>query len=654
MPFTQAALTDDLYAYWSFDAGNIFDDSGHGHTGTTTGAAWTQASCQIGGCYSLNSVATTDYINLSALANFETDITFTAWINPFDNSTYFLYSFNVGPNTVLSQYNEFTSNKKSLTFYDGTLWRLTDAKPFEEGVFHHVAWAFDADANTMKVYLDGVFSGNVTVYDGNITLESPHIGAWDATGNAIAFKGIVDDVGIWNRTLNDAEILQLSQNVTPFNANQLVLTAINSISGDAVAAFNVTFNNGSAFDTSTGNVTLVNWTNGNYTINVTALGYALNSTTFEHLNLTYIVTSLQPENELEVIFKDEVTRQPVENITYELRGPSNSFMNISTDGGAFFKNLENGLYEIRYSLNSSKYDARSYFLLVPIANTVQNNISLYVANETLTNTFLPLVYDQDYKPIVDSYLQALRYYVDINGYESVEMAQPDQQQGQAIMNLFFNTVAYKFRVYQNNTLLYQDTVPRYLADQTLTFRVQQEQGVSLPFTQCSSLQGEVLYINLSVLYNETFKFSWSDMAGNYDNYCLQVTHAQGLTTTVNTSCSVNPSAELLFNINSSKKGLFSAIGTAYADNIPCLVDSAEYQKPSEGAGVFGLMGVFIGLIVVFLGFFVSMANPAVGIIVGLAGLAAVSFGLLGLTILSVGVLMTLIAAGIALIFITKT
>ena len=86
---------------------------------------------------------------------------------------------------------------------------VTGSTDLDTAAFHHVAGVYDDSAKTMKVYLDGALDGTATF----TTTGSPQtnnqnvrIGKRNAFSAGTQFKGLIDEVEIFNRALSQAEI----------------------------------------------------------------------------------------------------------------------------------------------------------------------------------------------------------------------------------------------------------------------------------------------------------------------------------------------------------------------------------------------------------------------------------------------------------------
>jgi hypothetical protein len=203
------ALTDGLVLYYSFntDTGpTVSDQSGNGHTGAVNGPAYTPAG-RIGGAYHYD--GTNDYI-LAGNLGYQGQGTISFWMyadavenarNPFttdyaswDDCIRFeeggaLHDFVVGLGPIAGG-AYYTSNIQARTWY-------------------HVTFAWTT--NKYWGWLDGkpAFTGS---HNNKLYLGFPNV----AVGNGFStdpgryWKGLVDEVRIYNRVLSGAEVTELA------------------------------------------------------------------------------------------------------------------------------------------------------------------------------------------------------------------------------------------------------------------------------------------------------------------------------------------------------------------------------------------------------------------------------------------------------------
>ncbi|MFA6077782.1 MAG: LamG domain-containing protein [Candidatus Paceibacterota bacterium] len=193
-----------LVGYWNFNDGvgtKTGDISGNGNTGTVSNATWTQGrfgkALYFGGVNSSVSVPNKPIFDITS------SITLSAW-----------YKKDVGSGTNKWLVHKATVNTSYSMFIEGGLKMriehpaMQDCATTEpsEGVWHHAVSTYDG--TNMRVYVDGVLkqtcaaTGSINISGGGI-----EIGSFSSTG--YPFKGVIDEVRIYNRALSASEISDL-------------------------------------------------------------------------------------------------------------------------------------------------------------------------------------------------------------------------------------------------------------------------------------------------------------------------------------------------------------------------------------------------------------------------------------------------------------
>ena len=182
------------------------DSTSSGNRGVIYGA--TQVAGQHGNALSFDGVS--DYVEVadSASSDFGTgDFTLEAWVKTNGSSDRQGiinkrgggqdYIFWIAENDQLYAYiKDSNGNSTNLN---------STATVSADGNWHHVAAVFDRDADC-SFYVDGNLTTGIDIstYSGNISPDAPlYIGS---EGIQRYFNGSIDDVGIWNRTLDAYEI----------------------------------------------------------------------------------------------------------------------------------------------------------------------------------------------------------------------------------------------------------------------------------------------------------------------------------------------------------------------------------------------------------------------------------------------------------------
>lgn len=212
---TTADTSAALVALWSFNLNNstdAIDSSGYGNDGAVTNATWTSDGV-FGGAYEFDGSA--DYINCGNTASLNTtgNITVSAWFNADEIvAERHIVSKKWNSYAPYTQFIVFVKNSKVEASYgDGT-----DAYGCSETIlanttYHVVLVVSPNDRATL--YLDGAqVDEDIDVsVDGNVTTFSLYIGTSAENGDT-AFKGMIDEVRVYNRSISSEEVLILYQN----------------------------------------------------------------------------------------------------------------------------------------------------------------------------------------------------------------------------------------------------------------------------------------------------------------------------------------------------------------------------------------------------------------------------------------------------------
>src|SRR3989338_43253 len=220
---TEANITTGLVSHWKMDetTGTTASDSAGTNTGTLINSpTWTTG--KLNNALSFDGI--NDYTNISNESNFDFERTnsfsASAWIKiapttvensilgkEFNGPTYTGWAFYVEPDSVrvfLVNKWDAPSNgivKNSSIQVDDNLW-------------HHVAFTYNGTslASGINIYIDGVLSNGTVTRDNlsasmlnNVPLN---IGS-SVSGSANYFKGVLDEIRVYNRVLSSSDITEL-------------------------------------------------------------------------------------------------------------------------------------------------------------------------------------------------------------------------------------------------------------------------------------------------------------------------------------------------------------------------------------------------------------------------------------------------------------
>ena len=172
--------------------------------------------------------------------------TLEAWIKPDTTGALGIIGWGNWGASNQSNALRLTGSDQLVNYWWGNDLRVT-AGNLADGRWHHVAATFDGTVR--RIFVDGVQKGFDTPTGLNVasTISNARIGS---TNNGEYFDGAIDDVGIWNRALSQAEIT--ARQTTPPTGGETGLLAFYGLNdtagtvaantGSSAAALNGTVN----------------------------------------------------------------------------------------------------------------------------------------------------------------------------------------------------------------------------------------------------------------------------------------------------------------------------------------------------------------------------------------------------------------------------
>ena len=228
-------LSKGLVAYYPFD-GNANDESGYGNSGTLDGAVLTAGRHGVPGtAYFFDGIDDEVAIQpAEPLTGIEGAVTVTAWIyneglgaptygsqdlqGIFGPATYLAWDSDGGFGLRLYDGNHDSVNSRRYSFTVGAPRQdLDSASIAPEDRWDFVVASYDG--NTMRIFRNGLLDASQVVgpgltrgmnYGGNYFTIGQFVD-WSAGTQRCPFHGKIDDVRVYNRALNEAEVGQLYQ-----------------------------------------------------------------------------------------------------------------------------------------------------------------------------------------------------------------------------------------------------------------------------------------------------------------------------------------------------------------------------------------------------------------------------------------------------------
>ena len=220
-----------LAAAYAFNEGagtTVADTSGNNNTGTLSGATWTAAG-QFSNALGFNGSSASVDLGNPATLQLTGSVTISAWIKAaaFADADAAIVSKRTGSTNQGFELDTTVDTGPraigfKLTDASGALMSRIGATTLQVNQWYYVSGVYDAGAQTLDVYLNGVLdngalTGTVTATQQNSPLN---VSIGQRPGAAgYGFNGIIDEVRIYHRALTQAEIQ--ADKATPLDGTPL-------------------------------------------------------------------------------------------------------------------------------------------------------------------------------------------------------------------------------------------------------------------------------------------------------------------------------------------------------------------------------------------------------------------------------------------------
>lgn len=212
------ALIDNLVSYWKLDetSGNAADPQGSNTLTNNNTVTYVPAVINNGADMELSSSQSLSITDGSQSGlDITGDLSVSMWIKPesITGDDALLTKFDSTGNQRSYAFTYFSTNFLAfLTSSNGTnAVQKSVAQTWVIGTTYYVSVVYDASAGSAEFYVDGSKIGSTqtgyhtSLHNGTAPF---HLGALNVTATSF-FDGVMDEVGIWDRTLSAAEISEL-------------------------------------------------------------------------------------------------------------------------------------------------------------------------------------------------------------------------------------------------------------------------------------------------------------------------------------------------------------------------------------------------------------------------------------------------------------
>lgn len=227
-----AALTDGLMAYYQFN-GNLLDSSGNGNNGTLQGSISYSTGMLDSGAY-FNGSSYITVANSSSLT-LNNQLTISAWVRVDAGSLNGASILQKGQSGTiwdygLGTYSSYPSYRSSMS--DWVIWENANRNDHYGAFYLLTVVVNETTDNRPHLYINGnELIGTLTTQGGGQTFDSDWI-RQSSLGVRIGighpneyFKGVIDDLRVYNRALSSTEISQLASMAVPEPGSELLLLA---------------------------------------------------------------------------------------------------------------------------------------------------------------------------------------------------------------------------------------------------------------------------------------------------------------------------------------------------------------------------------------------------------------------------------------------
>ncbi|MFF0206290.1 LamG-like jellyroll fold domain-containing protein [Streptomyces sp. NPDC005017] len=199
---------------WHLDSTLTDATTATAHPLTNSGATWDTLARNGAGAAKLN--GTSAYLNTSgAVLDTTKSFTVSAWARLTKKDVNYTVLSQAGTNAsgfqlyYSSSYNAWIFNRHQTDVVDPVIIRSIGTKPPVLNAWTHLAGVYDAAAQTVQLYVNGVPQGAPTPFTATPWKASGNLQVgrlWHNTAGKEYFSGTVDEVKVWSRALADSEL----------------------------------------------------------------------------------------------------------------------------------------------------------------------------------------------------------------------------------------------------------------------------------------------------------------------------------------------------------------------------------------------------------------------------------------------------------------
>ena len=389
VPNVNANLTDGIVSYYGFDemSGSSTFDSLKLYNGTITGASFDNTTKLLGnssfdvGSTSNNYYTQIDEDALSFITNTHSEFTISTWVY---STTDGVWQSIWGAGILAGDAHAFNVKKRGdnnfirarLFGSSATGIEITTNTTIPTNEWHHIVFVGFGNG-TAHIYQNGILTGGTSVTSQSAGAFQRYVIGNRGRTASTAFGGLIDEYGVWNRSLNSTEISSLYNNgegiFYPFitepepTLKDVTFEARDNVTNDRIGALLSINGVGQGTITSISTITINNMNYSNL-FNFTFTNTSTSYTTSEYFNVNISNISLFT-GYLDPVNVSEPEPEPV-NLT-----------NISFSA---INSLNESIVGFSVSVNDDEY----------FGSTSTDILVLELPEDTINNTLYKVVYSK--------------------------------------------------------------------------------------------------------------------------------------------------------------------------------------------------------------------------------------------------------------------
>lgn len=329
------ALTNNILAYYKLNVNSTNQkDELNKYNATMNGGTF-KTTAKINGGYTFQ--GTTDDMDSNLLVLKNTPQSITMWFNssnPAQNQYLFANGAGTSANSGFHCYIQDTTRKIKCLITNGLsvfLNDLTTTKTVSTNKWYFlvVTWTGDTSANGFKIYLNGTLINQSTSSGlmSDAIINDYIFGQYSSGAVTEGFKGVLDEISVYNRTLNSTEISELYNNHIglsyPFITNTQ-MSSKNYWDNSTITEFNL------RAKSPTNDYQFIT-TNGTIYSNITKSSNELWNLTYyktgSYFNITYYNVNVSSnhigylkQNQVNISIKELFTNNSISNVVISVNG----------------------------------------------------------------------------------------------------------------------------------------------------------------------------------------------------------------------------------------------------------------------------------------------------------------------------------------------